>query len=74
MLQLITELKNITPFSHLCFHHANDLYVEIVEELLILKVQLIPTSRQKCALTLWQILVTFDPSPFYLLCHHGNDV
>lgn len=48
--------------------------MEVFQELLILKVQLVPASGQKCVLLLWPILVTFDPSSFYFLCHHGDDV
>lgn len=60
--------------SHLCLHHTDDLDVEILQVLLVLQVKVVPAGVLRHAQILWPVLVTFDPSPFYFLGHHGNDV
>ena len=63
-----------SQISHLRLQNANDLDVKILQELLVLQVNLEPAGVQRHAQLLWPVLVTFDPSPFYFLGHHGNDV
>ncbi|KAF3842127.1 hypothetical protein F7725_024078 [Dissostichus mawsoni] len=42
--------------------------------LLVVQVKLVPACIQRHGKLLWTVLVTFDPSPFYFLGHHGDDV
>lgn len=74
-MMLTTLDRQVFPkISHLCLHHADDLDVEIFQVLLVLQVKLIPAGILRHAQLLWPVLVTFDPSPFYFLGHHSNDI
>lgn len=64
----------VPNIAHLRLHHADDLDVEIVQVLLFLQVDLILAGVHGLTELLWPVLVTFDPSPFYFLRHHGDDV
>lgn len=60
--------------SHLCLHHADDLNMEILQVLLVFQVNLVSAGVQRHTQFFRPIFVTFDPSTFYFLGHHGNDI
>lgn len=64
----------ILLISHLFLHHADDFNVEILQELLVLQVKLVPASVLRRPQPLWPVLVAFDPSSLDFLSHHCNDI
>lgn len=60
--------------SHLCLHHVDDLNVEVLQVLLVHQVKQVPAGVQRHSQLLWPVFMTFDPSSFHFLGHHGNDV
>lgn len=65
---------NSALLRHLCLHNADDFNVEVFQVLLVLQVEPVLARVQRHILLFRPVLVTFDPSPFQLLGHHGNDV
>lgn len=59
---------------HLFLHHADDFNVEVLQELLVLQVKLVPTGVLRRPQPLWPVLVAFDPSSLHFLSHHGHNV
>lgn len=60
--------------SHLSLHHADDLDLEVLQVLLVLQVEQVLAGVLRDARLLWPVPVTFDPSPFHLLRHHGHHI
>lgn len=67
-----SRLILLTP--HLFLHHADDFNVEILQELLVLQVKLVPASVLRRPQPLRPVLVAFDPSSLHFLSHHCDDV
>lgn len=71
---LHTSLHRQVLISHLCLYHADNLDLEVLQVLLVFKVNLVPAGVQRHTQPLWPVLMTFDPSTFYLLGHHGYNI
>lgn len=48
--------------------------MEVLQVLVVLQLKLVPAGVQGRTPPLRPVLVTFDPSTFYFLGHHGDDV
>lgn len=71
---VVTWARLPSDIPHLFFNHADDLYVEVIQQLQVLQMKLILVDIPRHAQPLWPVLVTFDPSSLYLLGHHGNNI
>lgn len=69
-----TPQTPILPAPHLFLHHADDFNVEVLQELLVLQVKLVPAGVLRRPQPLRPVLVAFDPSSLHFLSHHGHNV